>query len=95
VYTHIKWQAHPEVLSSKIDNEAILMSIEADAYFSLEPVGSKIWELLSKEPATIDKLVVLLMEEFEVDEKTCIEDLQRFIDDMSAKKLIRQLVIPV
>jgi hypothetical protein len=90
-----KWQAHPEVLSSKIDNEAILMSIEAGAYFGLEPVGSKIWELLSKEPATIDKLVVLLMEEYEVDEKTCIEDLQRFIHDMSAKKLIRQLVIPV
>jgi hypothetical protein len=57
-----KWQVTPEVLSSKIDEEVILMSIAADSYFGLEPVGSRIWELLTKQPASIDELVVILME---------------------------------
>ena len=84
-------QVNPEVLSSKIDAEAILMSIEAESYFGLDPVGSRIWELLSKQPATVDELVVLLMEEYEINEKTCREHVQEFISDMSAKKLIKQV----
>jgi len=39
-----------EVLSSKIDEEVVLMSIEAGYYFTLDPIGSRIWELLSEKP---------------------------------------------
>ena len=88
---NLKWQVNPEVLSSKIDEEAILMSFEAESYFGLDPVGSRIWELLSKQAATANELVVLLMGEYEVNETTCREDVQKFIDDMSAKKLILQV----
>ena len=89
-----KWQVSPEVLSSKIDEEAILMSIEADSYFGLEPVGSRIWEILTKHPASVNELVFLLMQEYEVDEEICREDVQQFINDMSGRKLIRQIEEP-
>ncbi len=88
-----KWQVNPEVLSSKIDEEAILMSFEAESYFGLDPVGSRVWELLSKQAATADELVILMMEEYEVNERTCREDVQKFIDDMLAKKLILQVAV--
>jgi hypothetical protein len=90
-----KWQVTPEVLSSKIDDEAILMSIEMESYFGLDPVGSRIWELLSAQAASAEELVLLLMEEYDVDEKTCKEDVQHFIDDMLAKKLIRPVTMPI
>lgn len=86
---NLKWEVTPTVLSSKIEDEAILMSFEADSYFGLDPVGSRIWELLTIKAATTNELVVLLTEEYEVDEKTCRENIQEFIDDMSTKKLIR------
>ena len=84
------WQVSKKVLSSKIDEEVILMSIEADSYFGIDPVGSRIWELLSKQPATINELVQILVEEYEVDEQTCRKDVQAFIDDMCARKLIEK-----
>ncbi len=90
---NLKWQVSPEVLSSKIDEEAILMSFEAESYFGLDPVGSRIWELLSKQAATANELVVLLMGEYEINETTCREDVQKFIDDMLAKKLILQVAV--
>lgn len=87
-----RWQISQEVLFSKIDEEVVLMSIEADSYFGLDPIGSHIWEILSKQPASINELVTLLLEEYEVDEATCLKDVQTFIDDMSARKLIMQVI---
>lgn len=83
-----KWQVSADVLSSKIDEEVILMSLKGEYYFGLDPVGSRIWELLDQQPSTIDELVQLLVDEYEVDEPTCRNDAQKFIDDMSEKKLI-------
>jgi hypothetical protein len=85
----IKWQVASEVLSSKIDDEAILMSFEADSYFGLNSVGSRIWEILSGEAKTIDELVSILIEEYEVGEKQCREEVERFIEDMVGRKLIK------
>ena len=88
-----KWQVNREILSSKINEEAILMSIEMDSYFGLDLIGSRIWELLSKKAATSDELVGILMEEYDINEKTCRVDVQQFIDELSAKKLIYPVVI--
>ena len=86
-----KWQVSQEVLSSKIDDEIILMSIKADAYFGIDPVGSQVWEILSKHPLTTNEIVQLMMEDYEVDEETCRADVQAFIDDMYARKLIEKV----
>ena len=85
------WQVNNEVLSSKIDEEAILMSLEAESYFGLDPVGSRIWELLAEQPATTDELIGLLMQEYEVNETTCREHVEHFLDDMQANGLIKQI----
>jgi len=84
----MKWQLAKEVLSSKIDEEIVLLAVDAESYLSLDPVGSRIWELLSEKPSTVDELADRLMEEYEVDRQTCLNDVQAFIDDMAARKLI-------
>ena len=87
------WQINNEVLSSKIDEEAILMSLEAESYFGLDPVGSRIWELLAEQPVTTDELIGLLMQEYEVNESTCREQVEHFLIDMQANGLIKQIAI--
>lgn len=86
-----KCKVAPEILSSKIDEEVVLMSIETGTYYSLDPIGSRIWELLSKEPETIPELVDQLMEEYDVEVERCITDVQVFIDDMASKKLVTEV----
>jgi hypothetical protein len=83
-----KYRISPEVLSSRLDDEVVLLSIQGGFYYSLEPVASRIWIILSERPATLTELVEHLMEEFDVDPETCIQDVMSFIDDMKAKKLI-------
>ena len=83
----MKWQISPEILHSKIDEEVILMSIEADSYFGLDPIASRIWELL-EQPLDLDELVEKLMEEYEVDAETCRQDVQALLEDMQGRGLI-------
>jgi hypothetical protein len=85
----MKWQISPSILHSKIDDEVILMSIEADSYFGLDPVASRIWELL-EEPKDMDELVALLTEEYEVDDATCRVDVQTLLDDLVGRGLVEQ-----
>lgn len=87
----IKWSVSPEVLSSMIDDEVVLMSIKEGYYFSLEPVGSRIWNLLSEHPATVEELIYRLMIEYDIDRDTCLKDVQVFIDEMTSKNLILKL----
>lgn len=86
----LKWQITAGVLSSKIDDEIVLMSIEAGYYFSLDPVGTRIWELLSEQPASIADLVLLLTDEYDVSEETCRKDVESFINTMVSKKLLSE-----
>lgn len=85
----MKWQITPSILHSKIDEEVILMSIEADSYFGLDPIASRIWELL-EEPRSLQELTAILTEEYEVDADTCQQDVQELLDDMAGRGLIQQ-----
>ena len=85
---HKKYRISPDVLSSRIDEEVVLLSIQGGFYYSLEPVASRIWIILSDRPSTLTELVEQLMEEFDVDLETCTQDIISFINDMEAKKLI-------
>ena len=83
-----KWKVSAELLSSTIDDEVVLMSIKEGFYYSLEPVASRIWTLLSDKPASIEELTDILTEEYEVDRETCLNDVRGFIEDMFSNKLI-------
>jgi hypothetical protein len=84
------WQVASDVLSSKIDDEVIIMGLQTDKYYGLDPVAGRIWELL-EQPRSLDELVGLLLEEYEVDEATCRKETMEFLRDMAEKKLIREV----
>ena len=64
-----------------------MMSLAQDGYFGLDDIGSRVWVLIS-EPITIADLHTQLMEEYEVDAKTCETDLLNLLGFMAAQNLI-------
>lgn len=75
------------ILSNKIDGEVIMMNIEEGNYYSLNRMGSTIWEIIEK-PTRFETLIEKLMIEFEVDAYTCETELLLFISSLSEKKAI-------
>jgi hypothetical protein len=78
---------NPELVSSDIDGEKVMMSLENGEYFGLDPVGSRIWELIEN-PISVDRLISLLLEEFEVGEAQCNSDTIEFLNQLQEKNLL-------
>jgi Coenzyme PQQ synthesis protein D (PqqD) len=76
-----------QILSSTIDDEVVMMSSEKGMYYNLNPIGSRIWELLET-PQTIESLCAQLMDEYDVDEATCKQETEEFIQSLAERGLI-------
>jgi len=70
-----------------IDDEVVMMSLKQNGYFGLDDIGSRVWFLIS-EPITIAELHTHLMEEYEVDAKTCETDLLNLLNSLAEQNLI-------
>ena len=78
---------NPELVSSDLDGETVMMSIESGEYFGLDSVGSRIWELLET-PTTVANLVDILVDEFEVSREECEADTIDFLNQLLDKHLL-------
>jgi hypothetical protein len=77
-----------EILSTEIDQETILMSIDAGAYYGLKGPAQSIWENL-KTPRTFSDLVDLLVTEYRITPEVCAADLNGFLAEMEREGLLR------
>src|SRR4030042_788512 len=74
-------------LSSEIDGEVVMLSIENSEYYGMDKVGSHIWQLIEK-PISLKQLIGILLDEYEVAEEQCKEDTVNFIEQLMEKELV-------
>lgn len=77
----------PSVLFQEIEGETVLLDLEREHYYSLDAVGSRIWQLLA-EHGDVDKLVSAMLTEFDVDEATLRRDVAELLERLKAEGLI-------
>ena len=76
-----------ELVCAMMDNEVVMMSLEQGAYFGLDAIGSRIWELL-EHPMTVSELCRQLLASYAVDVETCHQDTLDFLQDLYAAEII-------
>lgn len=77
----------PELNAVEMDGELVMMGQEQGEYFGLRDVAASIWMHLA-EPRTLEDLVTLVGEEYDVSPDTCRPDITRFLDELVAKRLV-------
>jgi hypothetical protein len=75
------------IVEVEIDGELVMMSIENGAYYGLDTVASRVWELIEN-PQTIKVICDQLLEEFDVTKEQCLEDIFTFLNAMDEQKVI-------
>jgi hypothetical protein len=82
-------QRDPGQEFSMIDDEVVMLSLKNGEYYALNSVASRIWEII-EERKTVNEILQILMEEFEVDETTCLQDTLECLADFRQKGLISE-----
>jgi len=75
------------VAGSEMDGEIVMMSMETGKYYCLNPVASRIWQLL-EEPITLSELVDKLLKEYEVERAVCLTEIEDILDKLDAEGLL-------
>jgi len=75
------------MLSSKVDEEVIFMSLEKEKYYGLDSLSASIWNLLDK-PISLNAVCKKLTLEYDVKLETCQEDVIEFIQKLVDAKLL-------
>jgi hypothetical protein len=75
------------VAAQVADDEAVLLDIESGAYFTLNPVGSRIWELCDGTRSAA-RIVSVICGEFDVAEDVATADVHEILDELQNEKLV-------
>jgi len=77
-----------EILTSDLDDELAMMSIEHGTYSGLDAIGTEIWHLLEK-PLTVSEICDEMMARYDVERDVCEKDVLAFLDDLASDHTIR------
>lgn len=73
--------------ATDMDGELVMMNMLKGKYYSINSVGSRIWVLLEKKHS-VEKLISILLEEFDVDDNTCKTTVLKFLNGLYDEDLI-------
>jgi hypothetical protein len=77
-----------DVVASDIDDEKVMMSVEKGQYYGLDPIGSRVWELI-EEPVKVSELIDTLFQKYDVDRETCERDVLAFLEELHEYGILR------
>ena len=80
-----------EVLSQEVNGETVLLDLEDESYFSLNEVGTRIWQLIQSEQ-TVAATLDTLCDEYEVSREQLEVDVEELLDKLTDAGLASLLV---
>lgn len=77
----------PQVISQEISGETVLLDLESECYFSLDTVGTRIWQLI-RDGHKLRTIHAILLQEYDVEGAQLEADLAALLTAASARGLI-------
>ena len=76
-----------EVLGQEIDGESVLLDLRSEKYFGLNPVGTRVWQLLN-ERKSMGNMLDILHSEYAVNRKQLEKDVGDLLERMLQAGLV-------
>jgi hypothetical protein len=76
-----------DVLCRDLDGELVLLDLRTGVYFSLDPLGTRVW-LLAQGGHSLAEVVRLVVKEYEVTPERFTADLVTFVSALREKGLV-------
>ncbi|WP_158290240.1 PqqD family protein [Ramlibacter sp. WS9] len=77
----------PEVMARQVGDETVILDLASGNYFGLDPVGARIWQLITegRTPAAVRDS---LLAEYEVSPDDLERDLDRLLNELLSQGLL-------
>jgi hypothetical protein len=79
--------ASDQQVACEVGDETVILNLKDGVYYGLNPVAASIWKNL-KEERKVEDLRDMLMQEFDVDELQCTEDLFGLLSQLTSWELV-------
>jgi hypothetical protein len=76
-----------KAISGRLHDEMVMMDIDQGKYFSLNPVATRIWDLLEK-PKAAEEICAILIDEYDVEPSMCTREVEEYLTKMVLMGLI-------
>lgn len=87
----IKFVRNSKTISGRLHDELVMMDLDQGKYFSLNPVATRIWDLLEVALA-IDEVCVTLTDEYDVEPLQCETEVEQHLTEMLKLGLVLKQV---
>lgn len=85
----MRYRRNSAVLSAEVDDDVVALQADRGFAYGMEQVTASVWRAL-QQPKSVDELVAILRNEFEVSETECRADLDELLDEMTREGLIEK-----
>ncbi len=82
-------KAKEELVTADMDGETVMMSVASGKYYNLGKMGGVIWGML-KNPVSVEKLIVNLLEKYDVTRRQCEAEVLSFLNDTYKEGLLEK-----
>jgi len=79
--------ATEEQVACEVDGEAVILDLNSETYFGLNPVGTRIWDLI-QEPTRVSDVCQTLLEEYDVEPERCRREVLDLLNDMADEGIL-------
>ena len=70
--------ASSQQVAADMMGEAVILNTNSGVYFGLNPVGTRIWELV-QQPILMQTIQQTILDEYDVDPERCEQDIQHLL----------------
>ena len=82
-----KVQKSADWLTTDMDGETVMMSMENGAYYALTETGTSVWEKID-EPVKVSDLCLQLQDEYQVTAEQCEAETLSLLNSLEEEKMI-------
>ncbi|MBI3552389.1 MAG: PqqD family protein [Elusimicrobia bacterium] len=84
-----KYRHMPHVAWRRVEEESVLLNVDTSEYYSLDPVGTQIWEGLGRGEGP-EQVAATLVDEYGIPRERAVKDTRAFVSDLLKERLIHQ-----
>lgn len=73
---------------TELSGEKVMVDFQTGKYFMIKGVGNDIWEMLGEEKISVSEIIQKILDEYDVDEDTCKEQVFDFLNQLEGLGII-------